>query len=379
MKIIFSLPLCALMFFSLLGCTMDVSQPSSATPFSEVLSPSPTPPLPNTANTMQSSSQTIPITWADLNLSGRLVYCTVSSSNGINSAPKIQMLDLRTGEITTIFASTDDAWVYYLSVSPDAKQLIISYAPPTQPGSESSTSLYSLPLDATAVPQILFAPPSSAERYIQVEWSPDGKYLYFVHYNHDAQPADQPFPDFQISRMAYPNGQHEEILEHAFWPRISPDSSRVVYVALDPVTGTNQLLVANADGSNPQGITFSGDSAKPEILDAPIFSPDGQTILFSAPAPVQSYQPGWLERLMGVQVAKAHNIPSDWWSVPVSGGTVTRLTQIQTIKLFASISPDKQHIASVSGEGILLMGVDGSNLRQLLFDPGISCTANWIP
>jgi len=81
---------------------------------------------------------------------------------------------------------------------------------------------------------------------------------------------------------------------------------------------------------------------------------------------------------MGVQLAQAHKIPSDWWSVPVTGGVPLRLTHIQTIKLFASISPDHTRIASLSGEGIFVMNPDGTNLRQLLFDPGVTGTINWI-
>jgi len=356
---------------------MDVSQPASATAVSEVLSASPTPGATAATDTTQSPSQTIPITWANLNLSGRLVYCTVSQDNNGIFSPQIQMLDLATGEIKIIYAGEGGSWIYYLSVSPDSKQLALSYLPPTPPGGESNTSLYVLSLDQAAPPQTLFTPPTPYDRYVQLEWSPDGKYIYLVHYNHKDQPADEPFPRYDISRMAYPNGQPEKMLEHAFWPRLSPDSSRLVYITLDPVSGLNQLFVANADASNPQEIKLSGMPA--EIIDAPIFAPDGQSILFSAPIPLQAYQPNWLDRLMGVRIAKAHNVPSDWWSVPISGGMVTRLTQIQTTKLFASISPDRQHIASVSGEGIFVMNADGTNLQQLLFDPGVSGVVNWIP
>lgn len=176
--------------------------------------------------------------------------------------------------------------------------------------------------------------------------------------------------------MAYPGGQPEKILDHAFWPRVSPDSTKLVYVTIDPGSGANQLFIANADGSNPQEIKFSG---APQIMDAPIFSPDGSSILFSAPSPIQAYEPTWWDRLMGVQIAKAHDVSSDWWSVPVAGGAATRLTQLQTIRLFASISPDKKYMASMSGEGILVMGLDGSSIRQLFFDPGVYSVVNWIP
>jgi Tol biopolymer transport system component len=178
--------------------------------------------------------------------------------------------------------------------------------------------------------------------------------------------------------MRYPGGQPEKIAEPAFWPRISSDSTKLVFVSIDPISGRNDLYVANADGTDPQKIAFSGASI-PEVIDAPIFSPDGQSILFSAPPPTQAYQPNWFEKLLGIQVAKAHNVPSDWWSVPVTGGAPTQLTNIQTINLFASISPDKKHIVSASGEGLFVMDLDGSNLTRLISDPEVHGTVNWIP
>jgi Tol biopolymer transport system component len=315
------------------------------------------------------------MTWSDLDLTGRLIFSTVSKDGAI-TAPRIVSLDLATGELRTVFAATDNAWIYYLAVSPEATELLMSYIPPSAPNAQASTGIYSLPLAGGGEPQLLFTPPTPFDRYIQVEWSPDGKYLYIVHYNQNDQPADQPFPAYQISRMAYSGGQPEKILEQAFWPRVSPDSTKLVYVTIDPVTGTNELFLANADGSSPQEIQFTG---APQIMDAPIFSPDGTSILFSAPSPIQAYEPNFWDLLMGVQIVKAHDVPSDWWSVPVSGGAATRLTLLQTIRLFASIAPDEKYMASMSGEGILAMRLDGSNVRQLLFDPGVSSVVNWIP
>ena len=363
MKKILRLLFTTLTIFSLLGCTMDVSQPPSATPFSV-----------NDITPTSNSAVTVP--WAELHLSGRLVYSTVSAEDGVYLS-RIKVLDLADGSIKTIYTSEGNGWIYYLTVSPDAKQVIMSYTTPPQAGSESLSSLYVLPLEENASPQIVVAPRTSFDRYIQVEWSSDGSHVYYAYYNQNEQAAGQAFPDYQIFSMAYPDGGQEKILDHAFWPRSSPDSSRLVYIMLDPISGLNKLFVANADGSNPQEVQVSGLPA--EIMDAPIFSPDGQSLLFSAPVPPQAHQQNWLDRLMGVQNVRAHDVPSDWWSVSISGGEATRLTQIQTIKLFASISPDGKHIASLSGEGIFVMDPDGSNLTRLLLDPEVSGVVNWIP
>src|SRR5688572_16466816 len=365
MKLVFSLAISCLVVLGLFGCSIDAGQ--IATPTAGI--------APNNS-TPSASTTKIPLTWAGLNLTGRLVYITVSLETGF--ALRIQALDLATGEIKMVFATSGDDWIFYVTLSPDSKQLVMSYIPPSQSGSLSSRALYIMPLDATALPQPLFPPPTIDDHYVQAEWSPDGQYIYYVHYNNKDQPIDQPFPAYDILRMRYPNGQPEKIADHAFWPRVSSDSTKLVYVSIDPDSGKNELYVANADGSNPQRIAFSGPWI-PEVIDAPIFSPDGQSILFSAPPPLQVYQPNWLETLMGIQIAKAHSVPSDWWSVPVIGGVPARLTQIQTINLFASLSPDARHLASVSGERSFVRDTDGSNLTQALSERGVSGTVSWIP
>ena len=367
MKKMFSIPLYVMIIFSLLGCSMDVSQPATATPYSEVASPA-------TSTNDPTSASNLP--WAGMHLSGHLVYNAVSQ-NGDERTISMQVLDLTNGETRTIFTTTSYVWIYYATVSPDGRQVVMSYVPPPKPDSESETTLYVMPLDGSAQPRPLLIPPTIYDQYLQVEWSPDGNYLYFVQYNYHDQPTDQVFPNYEIFRMAYPDGQPEKVMENAFWPRISPDSSKIVYVSMDPATGMNELFLANIDGSNPKKIVLSGSSV-PKIIDAPIFSPDGKSILFSAPALAQSYLPSWFDKLMGVQIVKAHYVPSDWWSVPVTGGTPTQLTHIQSAGLFGSISPDQKHVVSLSENGLFVMDLDGSNLTLLIPDPAGS-TINWIP
>ena len=371
MKKTFTLPLYCLGILCLVGCSVAVSQQTISSP---TLSPTANP-----DNRITPSLQTthVPLTWANLNLTGKLFY--ISSNPLANTlSTGIEILDLGTGEISTIFHAPEGAWIYYLSVSPDAKQLVMSYIPPSQGNILSSRALYIMSLDGSTPPQLLFPPPTPDDHYVHAEWSSDGKYIYYAHYNSNDPFDAQLNPAYDILRMSYPEGQTGNIVDHGFWPRISSDSTKLVYVYIEPASGLNELFIANADGSNPQRIPLSG-SWTPEIMDAPIFSPNGQSVLFSAPPPPQASRPNWFDKLLGVQVAKAHNIPSDWWSVPITGGAPTRLTQIQTINLFGSIAPNKKYIASVSGEGIFLMDFDGSNLTQLLFNPGVLGTVSWTP
>ena len=380
MKITFFLALNCLIVLGLCGCSIDLDQPAIANPSSEFGSASPTfsPDVSPGNSTPSAITTTIPVTWSGLNLTGSLVYISPPSAGDVSFFISIETLDLTTGEITPIFTTSGDDWIFYVSVSADAKQLVMSYIPPSQGSALSSRALFIMPLDGTTPPQPLFPPPTLDDHYVQAEWSPDGKYIYYAHYNSNDPFDAQLNPAYDIFRITYPDGQAEKIVDHGFWPRISSDAAKLAYVSIEPVSGRNELYMANADGSSPERITFSGPEA-PEVIDAPIFSPDRQSILFSAPPPPQASQRNWFDKLMGVQVVKAHNVPSDWWSVPVTGGVPIRLTQIQTINLFASISPDQKYIASLSGEGLFVMDLDGSNLTQLLLDPGVSGTVSWIP
>jgi len=356
------------------GCSIDLDQPAVASPISA--SPTLSSDVSLDTSTPSAIMTTIPVTWSSLNLRGSLVYISPPVTGDVSFFISIRKLDLLSGEITPVFTTSGDDWIFYASISPDSRHIVMSYTPPKQSDSASNRALYIMPLDASTPPQPLFTAPTPDDHYVQAEWSPDGKYIYYAHYNANDKTDAQFNPPYDIFRLAYPNGQPEKIADHAFWPRLSSDSSKLVYISLDPVTGSNELVIANADGTNAQIIS---DSSIPDLLDAPIFSPDGRSVLFSAPGPVQSYQPNWFDKLTGVGIVKAHNIPSDWWQVPISGGVPTQLTQIQTINLFASISPDGNRISSLSGEGIFVMDLDGSNLTRLLFDPGVSGTVSWIP
>jgi hypothetical protein len=362
------------------SCSIEVDRPGVTTP-APTFQPAPTlapstdgPPGTNVVRTTQ-----IPVTWADLNLTGRLVYINGIVVDNVFQL-QVQVIDLVTGEITTIFDAPKYSWIYYISVSPDHTQLLMSYNPP--PGDNPvDQDIYVMPLNGSQAPQRLFTPSIPEDDYIEVEWSPDSKYIYVTHVNYHIPPAEgQIYPLYTIYRKAMPDGELEKIAEKAYWPRVSPDSSRIAYVSVDLFERGNKLFIANADGSNPQEIVITGPRI-PDIKDAPLFSPDGQSLMFSADIPTQSYQPNWLDRFMGVHVAKAHsNVPSDWWTISVDGGEMTQLTNIQSRGLFGSLSPDNQYLASYSLDGIFVMKTDGTQLTNLIPNPqSVPGTVSWIP
>ncbi len=367
---------------SLLIFTLAISGCSSATtqPPGVVTPTAPPDEYENFPTAIASNSVTIPVTWAGLNLTGRLVHALGAVDSANNYIAQIRVLDLSTGHLAVVYTAPVNASIYYLSVPPDGRQVVMSYSPPSGENPEVVQGVYLMPLDGSEQPQLLFTPPTPQDQYIQAEWSPDGKYIYYTHVNH--QIPDDPnraSPLYSIYRMEYPNGQQELVAEAAFWPRLSSDSSRLVYTAKDPISGEYRIMVADADGRNAQEVALSGTYV-PEDREAAIFSSDGRSIIFSGNAPGESYLPNWLDKLTGVLVASANGEVSDFWSVPVNGGEVIRLTNIRHRGLYASLSPDKNHIGIYSKDNIFVMKPDGSDLTVLVPElRGFPGTLSWIP
>jgi Tol biopolymer transport system component len=374
----------------LYGCAAETPQNAPATS-SPAVSTSPrasppTNPSPNPQSRIGNPSLPalqVPISWSNLNLTGTLVYIS-SVQTQSSLIMSIQALSLTTGEITTIFQAVNGAWIDFASVSPGGKELLMAYLPPRAASAANSAgqqALYTIPLDGSQPPELLFTPPSNGDQYYQPVWSADGKYIYFAHtdFNAPLKIAGQHYPIYEIYRMAYPGGQPQKIADQAYWPRLSADGARLAFVSLDPLDGSNKLFAANADGSGAYQVTISGVYI-PQIIDAPFFTPDDSSVLYSAVSPTQSSRPDWIQRLLGVTSASAHTVPSDWWSVPIGGGTPTQLTHITAVGLYASQSPDKKYIASYSGLGVFVMKMDGTNSTTLVSNlGGLSGTVSWMP
>src|SRR4030095_14865138 len=160
------------------SCSIQVEQPTMVTPASTPESIPPT--LSSGENSQQTNIVTttqVPVTWGDLHLSGRLVYINGTIVDNVFSL-QIQVLNLVTGEEKTIFDAPKYSWIYYITVSPDNTQVLMSYSPP--PGDNPvDQDLYIMPLDGSQAPKLLFTPPAKEDDYVEVEFSPDSKYVYF--------------------------------------------------------------------------------------------------------------------------------------------------------------------------------------------------------
>jgi Tol biopolymer transport system component len=349
----------------LVSCSIDLASPTHKPPEPIYIRDTPIPDL-VAAGKLGSS---MPPAWAGLKLSGHLIYVQIPR--------QIVKLDLASGLKSTLFDAPGNAFVSAAQASPDGQQLVLAYAPSEDPALQSvNTDLYVMPADGSTAPQVLLKRADPKEDFFNPVWSPDGKYIYYSHLIPDPS-GGRKYTNYQydLERVAYPGGQPEKVLDSAFWPRLSPDGSKLAYVSFVPSTNSNDLYIANADGSQPRRVMPAGAFF---AVDAPLFSPDGQTILFSAVGEPQVSTLPWLDQLLGVQVAEAHTVPSDWWSVPTRGGKAQRLTHINGTGLYADFAPDGQHVAFASITGLYVMQPGGNNLVQLL-NEGLGGTLSWTP
>ena len=321
--------------------------------------------------------------WQSLGLTGRLLYTP--------GTQRLEQLDLATSQVQTLFEAPPNGWLTFATVAPDGAQLAVAYAPPPAAGTAQLgyTNLYTLPGDCDQRPggcspeQLI--PLRLAQRqyeaYFSPIWSPDGSYLYYGRF----EPSETGGPPYtyRFERMALPAGESELIANDVLWPALSPDGSQLAYVVQVPEDGSNDLYLAAADGSNPRRLL---DPGLFYAVDAPAFTPDGQSVIFSAvdtaPVLAAANRRRWLDGFLGVRTAEAappaHSVPSDWWQVSIEGGAPIRLTFVYDTGLFGDFSPDGQWLGYISQSGLYVMSPDGGQVIRLR-ETSFTGTLNWIP
>ncbi len=326
--------------------------------------------LPPAYPTPASSEQaTAALVQAVPGLSGALIL--ISSGGDMNSLVRY---DLAQGSMTKLFQAPAQSWLAGEAISPNNRQILLAYTPPPPAGKTNFgyTDLYLLPADGSTQPVPYLERQSETESYFNPTWSPDGNSIYFAHFFY-TDPKTGAYT-YQIERIGK-DKKVEILVKSAYWPQLSPDGKKLAYLSFDPLTKSNELYLADANGQNVVPLLPPGSFP---AVDAIFFSPDGSTITFSAVNTQTSSTLNWWELFSGIQVASAHNIPSDWYRVPINGGPASRLTRLNDTGLFGRYSPDGKHIAFICSTGIYLMDEDGGSLNRISSAPWLG-TLDWIP
>jgi Tol biopolymer transport system component len=296
----------------------------------------------------------------------------------VGNTNKIVELDLASGELNDLFQVPDSGWLTSARLSPDSQQIVLAYTPP--PGrttQDYNTDLFLMPADASSEPQpLLTRQDLHHESLFDPVWASDGKAILFTRlYPNQATPAGPSPYQTDIAQVTLDGEVKVLVQKNASGARISPDGSRIVYLHSDPLSLNTELVLATANGSEAT-VLFKSDKNAP--IDDHIFSLDGSQVIFSMVNANRIVRRSWLEALMGVEIASAHNLPSDWYTVSTTGGKPQRVTHINNFGMAAALSPDGKQIAFTSATGLYLMNLDGSNIFHIT-DRVFSGSVDWIP
>ena len=300
-------------------------------------------------------------------LSGLLYYLGLVD-DGLN----LFVTDLAGGAETVIFTPPENAWLSELALSPDGSQILLAYSPPPEEGQVQYgfTDLYLMPADGSAGPELLLEGADPSESYFNISW-PVADTIYYAHFTPTITGDELITYGSQVERLHLAEATVELLAPGAAWSRVSNDGVMLAYV-----TDANELIVADADGTNPRTLL------KPETflaVDAPLFSPDNSLICFSAVEQESASFPSFLSRLLGLKIAYAHNVPSDWYCMPVDGSSeAVRLTNLDGLGLYGDFSADGRYLAFMTSAGIYVIKPDGSAQRQLQ-ERALAGTLNWVP
>jgi Tol biopolymer transport system component len=354
---------------SLAACSSTTVQPPA--PSQTVLAPPAVTTIPQATALPTAPVPEIIPSISQYGLAGRLVLIQYHPDGN-----RLIELDLSSGEIKTLFQAPGNSWLAEAAVSPDGGQILLTYAPPPPGGKPQFgySDLYLLPYSSPSQLTPFLTRSDPQESYFFPAWAPDGQSVYFTHL-YRIDPNSQ-VPAYQNNiEMVSLSGEQKTVVEHALWPAISPDGAKLSYLTADPVTLGNDLYLANTDGTAQAPVLQPG--VNPPI-DAHVFTIDGSQLIFSMVNPLPAPTSSWLEELLGVKVASAHSVPSDWYRVPISGGEPERLTNLDDVNLNGSLSPDGSKMAFISATGLFVMNVDGSNLTHLAREV-LDGSVDWIP
>jgi Tol biopolymer transport system component len=291
---------------------------------------------------------------------------------GVDGGPVTQLTDVP----ANVYAF-EPAW------SPDGATLAYTLSAPT-----SDPNLSWLPVGricgmdrGTGKGKLLAQGAETLQSLTEASWTPDGAALTLtVHQPHLDANKVYTGESMTITRYDLASGAQQPLVKDGFNPTLSPDGQRLVYMQLNTSDLSTNLWFANQDGQAatpmpPQPETLG-------LIVSPRWSPDGAQIAFGASggAVGQRLQPAarsWLERLLGVSVARAHGAPADIWLITAEGTSPQRITQKGLDDPRIAWSPDGKRIAYTNGYGGVFVLDLASKQEQMITEQGNYGGISW--
>lgn len=307
-------------------------------------------------------------------VAGPIVFGTDNNlaAVGTDGAP-VQQLTRLDG---TAYAA-EPAW------SPDGRTLAYTLARPT-----NDPDLPWLPIGiicgidrASGAGRLLAHTTSPVDGLHEASWSPDGTALIVTLHQAQLDAQRQYLADrSSVARYDLATGELTPLVANALSGTLSPDGTRLAFLALDPQSLGVTLMIGAADATGAQAVPRRSPALV--RLFSPRWSPDGRRLLFTAsggePVSAVPAQRSWLEALLGVRVARAHGPPTDVWTAEPRA-LPERVTRLGLDDSRATWSPDGMQVAYTTGTGGIAVRELVSGVQRAVTEQGNFGGITWAP
>jgi Tol biopolymer transport system component len=215
------------------------------------------------------------------------------------------------------------------------------------------------------------------------EWMPSGRVYYTIRRVVNGREA------MSIVRQAE-NGQPELLVENAYDPAVSPDESTLVYVRS---TRMGQQMFKKTIGEAGDGCELISDQVF-QFLSLPRISPDGKRVALGGSgepnmgpsgcggdprSSTPSAAPPFLDlgALLQPDVAYAHGLPADVYSLNLDGSDMKRIADIKDDDPTVAWSPDGGSRLAIFGVSALFLVDAKGGPTEKLTDQGGYGGVDW--
>jgi len=251
-------------------------------------------------------------------------------------------------------------WIADPQISPDGSRVVFVRVTVDEKENRYETALFTVPTGNPETPHRL----TSGVRDTSPRWSPDGKQIAFVR---SREKDGRPQPG-QIYLLRTDGGEARVLTEQpngASEPSWSPDGKRI---AFSSETGPDEAKTSDKERKSDVKVITRAEyrsNGKPDFLDstrhAHVFTIDMSNGATNKPRPAQLTDGEFDERgavwapdgsriyFTSDRVSEPYYVPddSDLYSVPASGGSITKVASIDGTISNVSPSPDGKRLAFV--------------------------------